>query len=226
MRKAIAALILLIIAAGGFYYYLKLEYKQKPGIVRELDEEIRVENEKLIAAQIIASELKQVTRLIEGNLAQSQRDSLAEDASLPFMNQLTDIMRNHGIDLKTIEPGRRRNYNTYIATPYMVEVYTSYKSLVNFLYIGRPTQKYQDLYGTKPRLQLGDKFASIAEIPLFLEQHKIKVPENRRAQITSSLRVDGSVTMGIVQDVKTQLRKSNQLKVNYSAKKRPDNAIR
>ena len=89
MRKAIAALILLIIAAGGFYYYLKLVYKQKPGIVRELDEEIRVENEKLIAAQIIASELKQVTRLIEGNLAQSQRDSLAEDASLPFMNQLT-----------------------------------------------------------------------------------------------------------------------------------------
>jgi len=27
------------------------------------------------------------------------------------------------------------------------------------------------------------------------------------------------VTMGIVQDVKTQLRKSGQLKVNYSAKK-------
>jgi len=133
MRKAIAALILLIVVAGGFYYYLKLVYKQKPGVVRELDEEIRVENEKLIAAQIIASELKQVTRLIEGNLAQSQRDSLAEDASLPFMNQLTDIMRNHGIDLKTIEPGRRRNYNTYLATPYMVEVNTSYKSLVNFL---------------------------------------------------------------------------------------------
>lgn len=114
-----------------------------------------------------------------------------------------------------------------VQTPYASELTKlEEKSLVNFLYIGRPTQKYQDLYGTKPRLQLGDKFASIAEIPLFLEQHKIKVPENRRAQITSSLRVDGSVTMGIVQDVKTQLRKSNQLKVNYSAKKRPDNAIR
>lgn len=49
------------------------------------------------------------------------------------MNQLTDIMRNHNIDLKTIEPGRRRNYNTYLAMLYMVEVNTSYKSLVNFL---------------------------------------------------------------------------------------------
>jgi len=133
MRKIVVALIMLLVVAGGFYYFLQFTYKSKPGIVRELDEQIKVENEKLIAAQIIANELKQVTRLIEGNLAQSQRDSLAEDASLPFMNQLTDILRAHNIDLRTIEPGRRRNMNTYVATPYTVEVNTSYKSLVNFL---------------------------------------------------------------------------------------------
>lgn len=96
------------------------------------------------------------------------------------------------------------------------------KSLVNYLYVGKPVKKYQEVYGTKPRLQLGDKFASLAEIPLFLERHKVKVPEPKRPKITSSLRVDGEVTMGIVQDVKTELRKSNQLKVNYSAKKKPD----
>lgn len=94
------------------------------------------------------------------------------------------------------------------------------KSLVNYLYVGRPTKKFQELYGTKPRLQLGDKFATVADIPLFLEKHKITVPEVQRPGVTSSLRVDGDVTMGIVQDVKTQLRKSGQLKVNYSAKKR------
>ncbi len=96
------------------------------------------------------------------------------------------------------------------------------KSLVNYLYIGKPLEKYQSVYGTKPRLQLGDKFATVADIPLFLEQHKIKVPEAQHGRITSSLRVDGEVTMGIVQDVKTELRKSNQLKVNYSAKPRGD----
>lgn len=94
------------------------------------------------------------------------------------------------------------------------------KSLVNYLYVGRPIKKFQELYGTKPRLQLGDKFATVADIPLFLEKHKITVPEVQRPGVTSSLRVDGDVTMGIVQDVKTQLRKSGQLKVNYSAKKR------
>ncbi|MCB0549632.1 MAG: biopolymer transporter ExbD [Phaeodactylibacter sp.] len=110
-----------------------------------------------------------------------------------------------------------------VSTPYATELTKlEEKSLVNYLYIGRPLQKYQALYGTKPRMQLGDKFANIQDIPLFLERHKVKVPESRHGQITSSLRVDGEVTMGIVQDVKTQLRKSGQLKVNYSAKKDPN----
>lgn len=106
-----------------------------------------------------------------------------------------------------------------VRTPYGTELTKlEEKSLVNYLYIGRPTKQYQEIYGTKPRLQLGDKFAEVGEIPLFLEKHRVKVAENRRTGITSSLRVDGKVTMGIVQDVKTELRKSGQLKVNYSAK--------
>ncbi|MDV7396337.1 biopolymer transporter ExbD, partial [Arthrospira platensis SPKY1] len=101
-----------------------------------------------------------------------------------------------------------------VVTPYATELTKlEEKSLVNYIYVGRPLERYRELYGTKPRIQLGDKFASTAEITLFLEQHKIKVPEARHGQITSSLRVDGEVTMGIVQDVKTQLRKSGQLKV-------------
>lgn len=96
------------------------------------------------------------------------------------------------------------------------------KSLVNYLYIGRPKEMHQKTYGTSPRLQLGDAFASVDDIPLFLEKHKQKVPELRRPLITSSLRVDGTVTMGIVQDVKIKLRKSGQTKINYSAKKKSE----
>ena len=96
------------------------------------------------------------------------------------------------------------------------------KSLVNYLYIGRPVEKYKATYGTKPRLQLSDKFANINEIPIFLERFRVKIPEAQRTKITTSLRVDGQVTMGIVQDVKTALRKANQLKITYSAKKRPE----
>ncbi len=92
------------------------------------------------------------------------------------------------------------------------------KSLVNYIYLGRPVKKFQATYGTKPRMQLGDKFATVDEIPLFLEKHKSKLPEKQRPGITTSLKIDGSVTMGVVTDVKTALRKANQLKINYSAK--------
>lgn len=96
------------------------------------------------------------------------------------------------------------------------------KSLVNYIFIGKPKQSFQATYGTKPRMQLGDKFATVDEIPLFLEKHRAKLPENQRQGVTSSLKIDGSVTMGIVADVKTALRKANQLKINYSAGKRVD----
>jgi len=71
-------------------------------------------------------------------------------------------------------------------------------------------------------MQLGDKFSTVEEIPLFLEKHKATLPENQRPGVTTSLKIDGDVTMGIVADVKTALRKANQLKVNYSAGKRAD----
>ena len=92
------------------------------------------------------------------------------------------------------------------------------KSLVNYIYIGKPNKQYQAQYGTKPRIQLGDKIAEISDIPLFLEKHRSSVPEKQVPGIKTSLRVDGDVTMGIVADLKTQLRKSGQLLVNYSAR--------
>lgn len=96
------------------------------------------------------------------------------------------------------------------------------KSLVHYIYIGRPQKRFQSIYGTAPRIQLDDKFANIADLALFVENHKQGVQPNLRNRITSSLRVDGDITMGIVQDVKTQLRKIGQLKVNYAARKKAE----
>jgi len=70
------------------------------------------------------------------------------------------------------------------------------KSLVNQIYIGKPKEQYRDIYGSAARIQLNDKISDEDDIPIFLEKHKIKVPENQRTKITTSLRVDGEVTMG------------------------------
>ena len=94
------------------------------------------------------------------------------------------------------------------------------KSLVSYLYIGKPKEKFQNVAGNAPRLQLNDQFAEIGDIPLFLEKEREKVLEALRPLMFASLRGDREVTMGIVQDVKTELRKNGQLKVNYSARLR------
>jgi biopolymer transport protein ExbD len=96
------------------------------------------------------------------------------------------------------------------------------KSLVHYIYVGAPLPQFQTQYGTAPRMQLNDQFAVVDDIPLFLEQEKLKVNERERDYITTSLRVDREATMGIVSDVKTKLRQSNQLRLNYSARFRTD----
>ena len=92
------------------------------------------------------------------------------------------------------------------------------KSLVSFIYIGEP--KNVKLYGTKPRIQLNDVFAEVDDIPEFVAKEREARDEADRKFITTSLKVDGATKMGIVTDVKQELRKSGAFKINYSTRKK------
>ncbi len=94
------------------------------------------------------------------------------------------------------------------------------KSLVMYMYLGKPLEQYQNLYGTATRMQLGDKFSTIDDLPLFIERKKLKTDERKHPFLIASMKVDKKVTMGIVSDVKTKLRKLGQLSVNYSSRAR------
>jgi len=99
------------------------------------------------------------------------------------------------------------------------------KSLVSYIYIGRPTKKYAKLLGTAPRIQLNDGFYTKEDIGQFVATEREKLPENRQKFMIFALRIDKAVTMGIVSDVKTELRKADALKINYSALPRGDEGI-
>lgn len=86
------------------------------------------------------------------------------------------------------------------------------KSLVSYLYVGKPTSKYQAVYGSAPRLQLGNQLSTVDDIPTFMEGERDDREEEDRGLITASLRVDRDITMGLVSDVKTELRKSGDRK--------------
>ena len=90
------------------------------------------------------------------------------------------------------------------------------KSLVSYIYIGFPSKA---LYGTKPRIQLNDQFDDVSNIPAFITSERQARDEADRRFITTSLKVDQDIRMGIVTDVKQELRKSGAFKINYSTRK-------
>jgi biopolymer transport protein ExbD len=94
------------------------------------------------------------------------------------------------------------------------------KSLVSYIYIGPPTKS--KLYGTNSRIQLNDTFAKVDDIQEFVTKERADRDEADKKFITTSLKVDGYTKMGIVTDVKQELRKAGALKINYSTRKGRD----
>ncbi len=94
------------------------------------------------------------------------------------------------------------------------------KSLVSYIYIGEPIQKYQKFFGTEPRIQLNDKFAEVSDIRLFIESERAARDEKEVPLLTTSLKVDSECKMGIVTDVKQELREVQALKINYSTRRK------
>lgn len=89
------------------------------------------------------------------------------------------------------------------------------KSLVTFIYVGEP--KETDKYGEAPRIQLNDALAVAEDIPQFIVAEKSKLNEVEQDKMTVSLKIDKEAKMGIVSDVRQQLREANALKINYSS---------
>ncbi len=93
------------------------------------------------------------------------------------------------------------------------------KSLVSYIFVGPPQKQYQSKFGTEPRIQLNDSYATLADIAQFVEMERKQRDEKVVPQMTFSLKIDKDVKMGIVTDLKQELRKVNALKINYSTKK-------
>ena len=93
------------------------------------------------------------------------------------------------------------------------------KSLVSYIHIGQPTPIMQATFGTAPRIQLNDSYRTTKDILDFVAGERDKLNEADRAQMTICLKADGGTKMGIITDVKQELRRANALKISYAASK-------
>jgi len=93
------------------------------------------------------------------------------------------------------------------------------KSLVSYIYVGKPTEQYIKTWGSEPRIQLNDAIKDIPDIGQYIAAERDERDESDHPYMTTSLKVDGQTKMGVITDIKQELRKSNALKINYSTRK-------
>ncbi|MDC6361529.1 MULTISPECIES: ExbD/TolR family protein [Flavobacteriaceae] len=90
------------------------------------------------------------------------------------------------------------------------------KDRVIEIYVGRPNQDLAKVLGSEPRIQLNNKIAHINEVGPYVLQELAQKPDAIRNLVTVSLKIDKEVNVGVVSDIKEELRKVNLLKVNYT----------
>ena len=92
------------------------------------------------------------------------------------------------------------------------------KDRVMYIYAGAPSSRYVDKYGALPRIQLNDKFATVSEVGAFVLAERASKREELQNVLTTALKVDGETKMGLITDIKQELRKVNALKINYTTR--------
>jgi biopolymer transport protein ExbD len=91
------------------------------------------------------------------------------------------------------------------------------KSLVSYIYVGVPLKTAT--FGTESRIQLNDSFATLDDIQDFIVKEREARDEADRKFLTTSIKADEETRMGVVTDIKQELRKIGAFKINYSSKK-------
>lgn len=91
------------------------------------------------------------------------------------------------------------------------------KDLSSYINIGSPTRALQAQYGTESRIQLNDSFKTTKDIRDFIASERESLSESDRQFMTTVIKADENTRMGIITDVKQELRRCSALKIMYLA---------
>ena len=91
------------------------------------------------------------------------------------------------------------------------------KHLIRYINIGKPIDKR---YGTTEIVQLNDSYSGPEAIQEWVDKERLTLAEAEQSKMWVSLKVDQGTKMGLVTDIKNELRETNALKVLYSTERR------
>jgi biopolymer transport protein ExbD len=113
---------------------------------------------------------------------------------------------------------REEEINVKIKLPEATEIAKlERKDLTCYINVGAPLDALQNKFGTDTRMQLNDKFSTVDDIRDFVAAKREQLSEADRAQLTVAFKIDEQTRMGIVTDVKQELRRCQALRIAYLA---------
>lgn len=89
------------------------------------------------------------------------------------------------------------------------------KDPVVYIYAGEPLERYQREFGKNAKLQVNDKFVDIKEIAPYILKYRDGINEKLQDIFITAFKVDKNTKMGLISDVKEELREINALKISY-----------
>lgn len=93
------------------------------------------------------------------------------------------------------------------------------KSLVSFIYVGKPIPSLRDKFGTNSCVQINDKIIqNMSLIHDYAKQEEAKIMDERKKLMTMSIKADANTKMKIINDIKQELRRADALNISYSAR--------
>ncbi len=112
---------------------------------------------------------------------------------------------------------REDNPKVYVNTPRADQVVKlENKSLVTTILVGKPKDKK---YGRESLIQFNDDFLDLENVVPKMTQQRQSMKEVDQPKMQVSMKIDRETKMGIVTELKTELRKAQCLKISYSAKR-------
>lgn len=142
-----------------------------------------------------------------------------EKRGMPELNtsSLPDLVFSILFFFMCITHMREDNPLVFVNTPRADQVVKlENKSLVTTVLVGRPKNTK---LGVESRIQFNDDFLELENVVPKMTQARQSMKEADQPKMQVSMKIDKDTKMGIVTELKTQLRKAQTLKISYSAKR-------
>ncbi len=106
--------------------------------------------------------------------------------------------------------------------PQGTEIEKARKAGMVYLFIGKPVNAQGEVTGEESRIQVNERYVTLEELGNAINAERAQMSDEDRQHLVISIRADRDTEMGLINDVKQELRKVGALNINYSASKKKE----